>query len=74
MKEKLTAEALAKMKLGGRPKIFRCDNAAEFASAQQNAYYIKRNCPRPDGTTYNISSSVKAMVVTISVIKPSEDE
>nr|WP_304651463.1 hypothetical protein [Bacteroides acidifaciens] len=69
MNEKLTADALAKMKLGGRSKTFRCDTAAELESARQNAYYIKRNCPRPDGATYNISYSVKAMIVTVSLTK-----
>jgi len=73
MNEKLTAEALAKMKPGGRPKMFRCDTAAELESARQNAYYIKRNCPRPDGATYGISYSLKAMVVTISVISKTEE-
>lgn len=67
MNEKLTAETLARMRLGGRPKTFRCDTAAELESARQNAYYIKRNCPRPDGATYNISYSLKAMVVTVSL-------
>lgn len=69
MNEKLTADALAKMKLGGRAKTFRCDTAAELESARQNAYYIKRNCPRPDGATYNISCSLKAMVVTVSLVE-----
>ena len=69
MNEKLTADALAKMRLGGRPKAYRCDTAAELESARQNAYYIKRNCPRPDGATYNISYSVKAMIVTVSLTK-----
>ena len=70
MNEKLTAEALARMKLGGRAKTFRCDSAAELESARQNAYYIKRNCPRLDGAIYKISYSLKAMVVTISLEKP----
>lgn len=69
MNEKLTAAALAKMKLGGRSKTFRCDTAAELESARQNANYIKRNCPRPDGAAYNISYSVKAMIVTVSLTK-----
>lgn len=70
MNEKLTVDALEKMRLGGRPKMFRCDSAAELESAKQNAYYIKRNCPRPDGATYNITCSYKAMVVTVSLEKP----
>lgn len=73
MNEKLTAEALAKMKLGGRPKMFRCDTAAELESARQNAYYIKRNCPRPDGATYGISYSLKAMIVTVNLIPKSKE-
>lgn len=70
MKEKLTAKVLANMKFGGRPKTFRCDTAAELESAKRNAYYIKRNCPRPDGAIYHISCSLKAMIVTVSVVKP----
>lgn len=73
MNEKLTADALARMKIGGRSRTFRCDTAAELESARQNAYYIKRNCPRPDGATYNISYSLKAMVVTVSLIPKAEE-
>lgn len=67
MTEKLTAKTLAEMKPGGRPKIFRYDTAAELESARQNAYYIRRKCPRPDGATYGISYSIKAMVITVCV-------
>lgn len=73
MNEKLTAEALARMKPGGRPKMFRCDTAAELESARRNAYYIKDNCPRPDGATYGISCSLKAMVVTVTVTPAKEE-
>lgn len=69
MNEKLAADTLAKMRIGGRPKTFRCDTAAELESARQNAYYIKRNYPRPDGATYSISYSIKAMVITVSLTK-----
>jgi hypothetical protein len=73
MNEKLTADVLAKMKPGGRPKTFRCDTAAQLESARQNAYWIKRNKPRPDGAVYHISYSIKAMVITISVIPKTEE-
>lgn len=69
MNEKLAADALAKMRLGDCPKTFRCDTAAELESARQNASFIKRNCPRPDGATYSISYSIKAMVITVSLTK-----
>lgn len=69
MQEKLTADALSKMKLGGRPKVFRCNTAAELESARRNAYYIKTHCPRPDGAVYNISYSLKAMIVTVTLTK-----
>lgn len=74
MNEKLTADALARMKIGGRPKAFRCDTAAELESARQNAYYIKRNCPRPDGASYKISCSHKAMVITVSLTEEAYDK
>lgn len=67
MNEKLTAKTLAAMRPGGRPRTFRCDSAAELESARRNAYYIKANCPRPDGAVYNISCSLTAMVVTVSL-------
>lgn len=74
MKTKLTAELLAKMNPGGRPLVFRYDNAADLESARRNAYYIKNNCPRPDGATYNISISFKAMVVTVRLEKGAGDD
>ena len=70
MNEKLTASTLARMKPGGRPKTFRCDTAAALESARQTAYYVKRRCPRPDGATYKISCSLKAMVVSVAVEVP----
>lgn len=69
MNEKLTAAALAGMRLGGHPKVFRCNSAAEYEAARQNAYYIRRNRPRPDGANYKISCSIKAMVITVSLTK-----
>lgn len=53
--------------------MFRCDTAAELESARRNAYYIKDNCPRADGARYNISTSHKAMVVTVTVVPAKEE-
>lgn len=72
MNEKLTAETLANMKPGGRSKTFRLDTAAQYESARQNAYLIKRTRPRPDGYTYHISCSIKAMIITVSLIPKAE--
>lgn len=70
---RLTAAALAAMKPGGRSRLFRCDTAAELESARRNAYYIKQNCPRPDGGEYAISCSLRSMVVAVSV-RPKAEE
>lgn len=67
--QKLKHDELKKMKLGGRPKVFRFDTPAEFESARQNAYYIQRNCPRPDGAKYVISASYQSGTITISLTK-----
>lgn len=68
MIEKLTSSTLSRMTKNSRPKVFRFDTAAQFESARQNAYFIRRNCPRKDGMRYKISTSVKAMVITISLV------
>lgn len=71
---KLTAEAMASMRLGGRDKTFRCDNAAELESARRNAYYVKANCPRDDGAEYIIKTSLVAMTVNISLAPKQAEE
>lgn len=70
MNQKITASALAQMKLGGRPLVVRCDTAAAFESARRNAYHIRRNHPRTDGARYAIRTSFKAMTVMVELIAP----
>ena len=53
MAQELRHDVLKKMKLGGRPKVFRFNTPAEFESARKNADYIQKNCPRPDGAMSN---------------------
>ena len=49
MAQELKHDVLKKMRLGGRPRVFRFDTPREFESARKNARYIQKNCPRPDG-------------------------
>lgn len=68
-REKLTKEALEGMRPGGRSKTFRCDSAAELEAARRNAYQIRANSRRDDGMTYAITTSYKAMTITVAVIE-----
>lgn len=64
--DKLTAEYLAN--LGeGEVIIVRCETLAEKDNSRQNAYYVRKNCPRPDGMTYKIETSNVAQTVTVSL-------
>lgn len=69
MAQELRHEALKKMKLGGRPKVFRFDTPAEFESARKNALYIQKNCPRPDGARYEVKLSYQSATITVSLVK-----
>ena len=69
MAQELKHDALKKMKLGGRPKVFRVNTPAEFESARKNAEYIKKNCPRPDGAQYEVQLSYQSGTITVSLTK-----
>lgn len=73
MNAKLTLESLSSMKLGGKPRFFRFDTAKEVDSARQNAYYIKRKHPRPDGAVYKIYASHRMRMVTVVLVKEEND-
>lgn len=72
--EKLTVNNLSRMRLGGRDKTFRCDNAAQFESARKNFYYIRKHCPRQDGATYKARFSYPAMTITVTLERDESDE
>lgn len=66
--DKLSAEHLAG--LGEDEKITAvCETIAEKDNARQNAYYVRKNIPRPDGLTYKVETSNIAQTVTVTVTK-----
>lgn len=69
MAQELKHDVLKKMKLGGRPKVFRFNTPAEFESARKNAGYIQKNCPRPDGARYDVKLSYQSGTITVSLIQ-----
>lgn len=69
MPQELKHAVLKKMKLGGRPKVFRFDSPSEFESGRKNLYYIKKNCPRPDGASYEAKLSYQSGTITVSLTK-----
>lgn len=72
MNEKITAQMLARMKIGGRPKVFAFPTAASYESARRNAYKIKQERPRTDGGEYLIKCSAISMSVTVQVVRKEE--
>lgn len=73
MAQELKHETLKKMKIGGRPKVFRFETPGEFESARKNLDYIQKNCPRPDGAKYEAKLSYQAGTITVSLITDSKD-
>ena len=73
MAQELKHDVLKKMKLGGRPKVFRFDTPGEFESARKNASYIQKNCPRPDGASYDVKLSYQSGTITVSLIPKTEE-
>lgn len=69
MAQELKHDVLKKMKLGGRPKVFRFNTIGEFESARKNAAWIQKNCPRPDGAKYDIKLSYQSETITVSLIQ-----
>ena len=67
--EKITAQNLARMKIGGRAKVFAFPTASSYESAKRNAYKIKQHRPRTDGGEYLIKCSAISMSVTVQVAR-----
>lgn len=74
MAQELKHDVLKKMKLGGRPKVFRFNTPAEFESARKNADYIQKNCPRPDGARYNVKCSYQSGTITVTLTENVSEE
>ncbi len=72
MAQELKHDVLKKMKLGGRPKVFRFNTPAEFESARKNADYIQKNCPRPDGARYDVKLSYQSGTITVTLVGNNE--
>lgn len=72
MAQELKHDVLKKMKLGGRPKVFRFNTPAEFESARKNANYIQKNCPRPDGARYDVKLSYQSGTITVTLVGNNE--
>lgn len=71
---RITKDVMVALPIGAVLPV-RCESAAEFAAAYQNALHIRRKHPRQDGGVYNIRSSVKDMTVVVSVVpKEGSDE
>lgn len=66
--DRLSAELLANLDEGETITAY-CETLAEKDNARQNAYYIRRNLPRPDGLNYEVKTSNLNGTVTVSVIK-----
>ncbi len=73
MAQELKHDVLKKMKLGGRPKVFRFNTPAEFESARKNADYIQKNCPRPDGARYDVKLSYQSGTITVTLVGNNEE-
>ena len=66
--DRLSAEHLSHLGEGEELTVV-CENVAEKDNARQNAYYVRRNVPRPDGLSYSISTSNLQNTVTVSLTR-----
>lgn len=67
--DKLSAEHLANLGEGESITVH-CDTVSERDNSRQNAYYVRKNIPRPDGRTYKVETSNVAQTVTVSLKNP----
>lgn len=65
--DKLTAELLANLGEGETITAY-CETVAEKDNARQNAYYVRKNIPRPDGLTYEVKTSNANSTVSVGLI------
>lgn len=72
MENKVTKDAMAAIKPGGRMKVFRAVSVADYQSQQRMAYWVRQNCPRPDGGKYIIQCSGVGMTISVKVEKGGE--
>ena len=72
--KKLTRKFLRGMKPGCTPVRLHYDTAAEYESARQNAYYIKRTYNRADGAQYQISSNIRTLDIEIRLVKKKDKD
>lgn len=68
----LTRKFLREMKPGCCPVCLHYDTAAEYESARQNAYYIKRTYKRADGAQYQISCNIRTLDIEICLVMPKD--
>lgn len=68
----LTRKFLREMKPGCTPVRLHYDTAAEYESARQNAYYIKRAYKRADGAQYQISCNIRTLDIEICLVMPKD--
>lgn len=66
--DKLSAEHLANLGEGEKITVL-CETLAEKDNSRQNAYYVRKNIPRPDGYTYKVETSNLNNTVTVSLTK-----
>lgn len=64
---KVTAQGLARMKIGCKPKYFRFDTEEAFEASRVNAYKIRRTKPRADRAKYEITCSHKERIIRITL-------
>lgn len=66
--DRLSAEMLANLGEGETLTAV-CESISEKDNARQNAYYVRKNIPRPDGFAYEVKTSNINSTVTVSLIK-----
>lgn len=66
--DKLSAELMANLGLGESITVH-CDNTREYDNSRNNALWARKNKLRPDGYTYEITTSNLNNTVTVKVVE-----
>lgn len=65
---KISADLLEMLGLG-ESITAHCDNTREYDNSRNNALYVRRNKPRLDGHTYEITTNNLNNTVTVKVVE-----
>ena len=54
----------------GRVAVFRYETPGEYQTSLRHAYWVRKNCKRPDGYTYRIETHAADGLILARVVKP----